>query len=252
MGDGRWAMARVSHPVRAVPLTVCSCVTYCPAYGAKTQDRWTALHFVNAIKHTPVAGYAQLRLPSGDTVTIDRESASAAPEWFAQLAVNALPWRDLLPCAVVPIPDAACSLSSPDPPRTQALADALASEIGPDAVALDLLRWVRPMARAHRADGTRDPQVLYGRLRLRDQTWPLAGQRLVLVDDVIATGGHIRAAAAFLIDFGAVVMHAICGARADDALSAAESALTPSLFVLPDFHSDPDWLLPEVYEGVQL
>jgi hypothetical protein len=235
-----------------MPLTVCSCVTYCPAYGAKTQDRWAALHFVNAVKRTPVGGFAQLRLPSGKTVTINRDTASAAPEWFAQFAVNALPWRDVLPCGLVPIPNSGCHLSSADPPRTLALAEALASEIGPDAAALDLLRWVRPMAKAHRADGTRDPQVLYGRLRVRDRTWPLGGQRLVLVDDVIATGGHIRAAAAFLSDSGAHVMHAICAARANDALNAAESALAASVLVLPDFDSDPDWLLPEIYDGVEL
>ena len=55
-----------------MPFTVCCCLTYWPAYGPKTQDRWTALHFVNAVKGTPLAGYAQLRLSSGDTVTISR------------------------------------------------------------------------------------------------------------------------------------------------------------------------------------
>ena len=233
-------------------LTVCSCVTYCPAYGAKTQDLWTALHFVNAIKRTPVGGFAQLRLPSGDTVTINRDSASAAPDWFAQFAANALPWRDCVPCGLVPIPDSACALSGGDPPSTLALAEALAAAIGPDAVAVDLLRWLRPMAKAHVADGTRDPQVLYGRLRLKDRMWPIAGQRLVLVDDVIATGGHLRAAAAFLNDCGAVVTHAICAARANDVPTAAEGPLRPSILVLPDLQSDPDWLLPEIYDAVEL
>jgi adenine/guanine phosphoribosyltransferase-like PRPP-binding protein len=137
-------------------------------------------------------------------------------------------------------------------PRTFALAEALASHIGPDAAPLDLLRWVRPMARAHAADGTRDPQVLYGRLRLKDRTWPVAGQRLVLVDDVIASGGHLRAAAAFLNDCGAVVTHAICAAQAGGPLDAAESAMAPRTLVLPGFSSDPDWLLPEIYDGVEL
>ena len=108
------------------------------------------------------------------------------------------------------------------------------------------------MAKAHAADGTRDPQVLYGRLRLRDRAWPIAGQRLVLVDDVIATGGHLRAAAAFLNDCGAIVTHAICAACASDTLSKAGDALAPSFRELLDFHSDPDWLLPEVYDGVEL
>jgi hypothetical protein len=246
-------LARISHLARVMPLTVCSCVTYCPAFGAKTQDYWTALHFVNAIKGTPLAGHAQLRLPSGDTVSIHRDSAAAAPEWFAQFAVNALPWRDFLPCGLIAIPDSACDRHSADPPRTFALAEALASQVGPDTAAVDLFRWVRPMPKAHVADGSRDPQVLFGRLRLRDRMWPIAGQRFVLVDDVIATGGHVRAAAAFLTDCGAVVTHAICAARASDAVNTkTEYPLAPSIHVLPDFHSDPDWLLPEIYDGVEL
>jgi hypothetical protein len=235
-----------------MPLTVCSCMTYCPTFGAKTQDLWTALHFVNAIKRTPLAGNAYLPLPSGDTVRIDRATADNAPAWFANFAVNALPWCDFLPCGLVAIPDSACDLRSAVPPRTYALAEALAVAIGGDAVAVDLLRWVRSMAQAHAADGTRDPQVLYGRLRLKDRTWPISGKRLVLVDDVIATGGHIRAAASFLTDCGAIVTHAVCAARASVGLNAAESPLAPSTDVLPDFHSDPDWLLPEIYEGVEL
>jgi hypothetical protein len=227
-------------------------MTYCPAFGARTQDAWTALHFVNAIKGTPLGGYAQLQLPSGDNVRIDRTTADQAATWFAQFVVNTVPWRDFVPCGVVAIPDSGCSLSSACTPRAFALAEALASAIGPDAVPIDLLRWVRPMAKAHTADGTRDPQVLYGRLRLKDRTWPVGGQRLVLVDDVIATGGHIRAAAAFLNDCGALVTHAICAARANDAVNPGESPLGPSVLVLPDFQSDPDWLLPEIYDEVEL
>ena len=227
-------------------------MTYRPAFGGRTQEHWTALHFVNAIKRTPLAGYAQLRLPSGDEVRIDRRTADAAPTWFARLAANALSCGDFVPCGLVPIPDSACDLTCPDSSRAVALAEALAAQIGPDAVPIDLLRWVRPMAKAHDAEGTRDPQVLYGRLRLGDRMWPIARQRLVLVDDVVATGGHIRAAAAFLNDCGAVVTHAICAARANDALSAAESPLGASVLVLPDFQSDPDWLLPEIYDTIEL
>jgi len=245
-------VAHISHVTRVMALAVHSCTTYCPNLRSKTQDDWIALHFVNAIKRTPLSGYAQLRLPCGERVRIDREAADRAPMWFAQFAVNALSWRDLLPCGLVPVPGSACGLEATDPPQTFALADALAAAIGGDVVALDLLRWARPMPQAHAADGTRDPQVLYGRLRARDRTWPIARKRLVLVDDVVATGGHLRAAAAFLNDYGADVMHAICAARASGPLDGPKTAIAPCTVVLPDFCSDPDWLLPEVYDGVEL
>ena len=241
-----------------MPFTVYACVSYSPAFGGfRTQDDWTALHFVHAIKNTPLAHFAVLRLRDGENVRIDEESAHAAPIWFAKLAVSGFPSRgasarDVFPFGLVPIPDAACSLSADRPPRTIRLADALASELGPDAFVDDLLRWVRPMLPTHFGEDSRDPQVLYGRLRLRDPLRPVRHQRFVLVDDVIASGAHLRAAAAFLRDCGATVVCAVCAARARRTRLLSGSFLSPSTEVLPDFHSDPAWRLPEIYDGVEL
>ena len=236
-----------------MPLTVYICVSYVPNFdGTRTQEHWTALHFAKAIKGTPLAGYATLSTPVGETIRIDRTTAGAAPEWFAQLVTAAVPWRDLLPCAFVPIPDAACDLAAGRPSRTFVLAETLVSALGGDVAVCDVLRWSRPMFPAHMADGSRDAQTLYGRLRLRGRRWPLAGQRLVLVDDVVASGAHLRSAAAFLIDCGAVVLAAICAARACEALAGGDHPLSPSVHIIEDFHSDPDWLLPETVDGVLL
>jgi hypothetical protein len=235
-----------------MPLTVYSCVTYVPTFSRlRTQEDWAALHFVKAIKGTPLDGYGSIRLPCGDMVRVDRHTAQDAPLWFAAFAVSAVPWRDVLPCGFVPIPDAACSLAPDRPPRTLLLAEALASGLGADTAAVDILRWVRPMAPAHTADGSRDPQVLYGRLRLRSARSHFRHLRLVLVDDVFVTGAHLRAAAAFLRDSGADVSLAICAARATESAESA-SLFVPYVTALPDFVSDPDWLLPETYDGVEL
>lgn len=237
----------------AMPLTVYSCVTYVPNFdGTRTQEHWTAVHFAKAIKGTPLAGYAALSTSVGETIRIDRTTAGAAPEWFAQLVIAAVPWRDVLPCAFVPIPDATCDLAAGRMPRTFALAAALVSALGGDVAVCDSLRWCRPMSPVHMADGSRDPQTLYGRLRLTNRRWPVAGKRLVLVDDVVASGAHLRAAAAFLIDCGAVVPAALCAARACEALAGGDHPLSPSVHILEDFHSDPDWLLPETVDGVLL
>ena len=97
-------------------LTIYSCVTYVPNFdGTRTQDHWAALHFAKAIKGTPLAGYATLSTRVGEVTRIDRTTAGAAPEWFADLAVHAAPWTDLLPCGLVPVPDAACDLAAACP-----------------------------------------------------------------------------------------------------------------------------------------
>ena len=210
------------------------------------------MHYLHAVKGTPLGGFAVLRLPDGETVRIDRQSSIHAPLWFARLAVARVPWRDLLPCGLVPIPDAGCSLAANRPSRTWGLAEALASELGPDAAAVDLLRWVRPMLPAHVVEDSRDPQVLYGRVRLRDRWQHVRDQRVVLVDDVVASGAHVRATATFLRDCGATVLCAVCAARACNGVAPDASFLSPWTHLFPDFYSDPDWLLPEVYDGVML
>jgi predicted amidophosphoribosyltransferase len=83
-----------------------------------------------------------------------------------------------------------------------------------DAIVADLLRWSEAMTPAHIALGSRDPEDLYRRLRLRGRLPP--DRRVVLIDDVIASGSHLRAAAAFLESQGATIVKAICAARADD------------------------------------
>jgi hypothetical protein len=162
-------------------------------------------------------------------------------------------WSRIGRFSIVPIPDASCALSSPRPPRTCAIADALVDALDPGkATVLDVLRWVRPMPTAHQAGGTRDPQELYGRLRLTLPRLPHDNANVVLVDDVLASGGHLRAADAFLSDCGANVIVAVCAGRADDTEAPDLDPFKTRIDILPDLVSDPDWLLPELVDGVEL
>ena len=116
---------------------------------------------------------------------------------------------------LVPIPNSSCTVRATDPPRTIKMALALLRRIGSvDAIVADLLRWSEAMTPAHVGVGTRDPEDLFRRLRLRGPVPP--DRRVVLIDDVMASGGHVRAAAAFLESEGATIVSAICAARADD------------------------------------
>ena len=107
----------------------------------------------------------------------------------------------------------------------------------------DLLRWAEAMPPAHLIGGTRDPQELYSLLRLRTRDLPRLPP-VVLIDEVLASGGHLRAAAAFLADCGAQVALAICAGRAELTLGPLERPFSVRADVLPDFVADPDWLLP--------
>jgi predicted amidophosphoribosyltransferase len=176
-----------------------------------------------------------------------------AAGWFGQMAASRITWDRLGPLTLIPVPDAACGLSAERVPKVVPLAEALAGALpAGKATVLDVLRWARPMPTAHQADGTRDPQELYGRLRLSRPKLPAHYANAVLVDDVLASGGHLRAAAAFLRDCGAHVVAAVCAGRADDAGAGDLEPFKTRTDLLPDFVSDPDWLLPLVYDGVDL
>ena len=236
-----------------MPLTVFSCCTYSTLRRQRTQEQWSALYFVKAIKGIPIRGFAYVPLPEGGRAYLDPDTASLAASWFGRMAAARLTWDRVGRVSLVPIPDASCALSSTRGPKTHALADALVHALEPGkATVLDVLRWIRPMPTAHQSGGTRDPQELYGRLRLTLPRLPQDTDTVVLVDDVLASGGHLRAAHAFLNDCGANVIVAVCAGRADDSEIVDPDPFKTRTDILPDFVSDPDWLLPEVIDGVEL
>jgi hypothetical protein len=236
-----------------MPLTVFSCCTYSPLRRRRTPEQWAALHFVKAIKGTLVKGYACVPMPGGRGAHLDQRTSAQAANWFGRMAASRITLNRVGRVSVVPVPDAACDISSTRAPRTIRLADALVSSLAPGkATLLDVLRWVKAMPSAHQAGGTRDPQELYGRLRLTAFKLPRDQANVVLVDDVLASGGHLRAAAAFLRDCGAHVIAAVCAGRADDKEADDLEPFRTRTDVLPDFVSDPDWLLPLVVDGVEM
>jgi predicted amidophosphoribosyltransferase len=121
------------------------------------------------------------------------------------LAQGTLPHETYL----VPIPNTKCTIDSEHKPRTALLANAIATYL--DNVEMtDILRWKESMESAHSGSGTRDPFLLIENLAAIEKV-PQAS--IVLVDDVVTTGGHIKACARFLTDRGGKVLSAICAAR---------------------------------------
>src|SRR5258708_4293182 len=241
--------ARFASGTGAMPITVFSCCTYSTLRRSRTQEQWAAVHFVKAIKGLPLKGYAQVPLPGGERGYLDQDTVRFAPDWFVRMAVTGIDWecRSTRPMTLVPIPDAACDVSVLRPAKVARLASGLASALAPKtASVLDVLRWAKPMPTAHQAGGTRDPQELYGRLRLALGKLPPEIGSVILVDDVLASGGHLRAAAAFLADCGAEVVAAVCAGRVDDSRDRQLEPFSMHQDALPDFLPAPHWLPPPV------
>ncbi len=65
----------------------------------------------------------------------------------------------------------------------------------------------------------------------------------MLVDDVLTSGGHIRACAAFLRDHGCVA-GAVCAGKADNSVVGLADAFHPRVDQMEDFNDDPSWSIP--------
>jgi len=142
---------------------------------------------------------------------LDIKSRSEALDWFGELAALTLKSKQLfLPIVLIPIPNSDCSLSSVRIPRTLALADAVAEHIR-GAVVSDCLRWRHSLRPSH-LGGTRNPQRLYKCLVVKEG---VKSGTLVLVDDIVSSGSHVRAAAAKLSRLVFPCVYAICAGHTE-------------------------------------
>jgi predicted amidophosphoribosyltransferase len=120
---------------------------------------------------------------------------------------------------LIPIPNCSCVLTT-ESSRTARLATEIAERSGLVREVADVLRWNEVMPSASSEQGPRDPAELYPHLRLR-QALGRSRRLHILIDDVLTTGGHLRACAAFLLAKGARVGLAVCGAKSDPVAQAS-------------------------------
>jgi hypothetical protein len=175
-----------------------------------TDEQHSVNKFVDAIKGRPVKGYGHVQLlGETDKRRLTSANSARAPVWFGVMAAPLLTSHGIERAVLVPVPNAECTVGV-SASRTAALASALAA--CSDADVADILRWDRIWPSASEHGGSRDPSVLCRRLKLVGTIEP---RPHVLIDDVLTSGGHLRAASYVLRSRGASVVLAICAAKAD-------------------------------------
>jgi hypothetical protein len=201
-----------------MPLTVvsfCTYLTLTPEDGGEPwrSDDYNARDFVFAAKGRAINKYAQIPV-LGVRQKLDNTNLGAAAEWFGKMAASYLIENSAaLPLVLVPVPNSSTIFSSTEPPRTAQLAESIAKEMGANAEVMDGLRFIDRMPSANQSGGTRKPRELYKNLIF--QFDPARPAPHILVDDVLTTGGHLRASAAELRRCQADVLMALCVGRAD-------------------------------------
>jgi hypothetical protein len=197
-----------------MPLPVVSFSTYLTAVDGvswRTAD-YDARNFVHAIKDHDIATFACVRRGT-EWREFDNWNRQEVVFWFADMVAEYFGRHPLPhPFILVPVPGSQADLRFDGPSRMAAVARAIAGQLPAASGVQDVLRWESPMLPATACGGRRDAAFLYERLRI---TTRLNGKRVVLVDDVVTTGGHLRACAARLRSEGTEALLGICAGRAD-------------------------------------
>jgi len=194
------------------------------------RDDYNARDFVLTIKDRDIREYAFVRC-RGQRRRFENSTREEVVGWFGEMVAEYCQEHPIdMPFVLVPVPGSKADTRFANVQRTTTLAEAIAGALRPAPLVLDVLRWDSPIVSSRLLAGTRDVAALYARLVL---TGSVFGQRVVLVDDVVTLGGHLRACAAKLRNAGADVVLGVCVARADPIPASDPFAVRCE--TLPDF-----------------
>lgn len=201
---------------------ICFCTYLTEIGSAWRPDDFNAHDFIHAIKDRNINGYAYVPV-RGKWHRFDNANRQEVVGWFATMVADYVrAERHDAHVALVPVPGSKCDVHFVGQPRTVILAAAIARALDEEPTVRDVLRWKAAMPSANAQGGTRNPQVLLHNLAV---TGTVRGAAVVLIDDVLTSGGHLQACAALLRQHGANVRMALCAGRADETQPADPFAI---------------------------
>ncbi len=194
-----------------MPLTVVSFATYLTSIATKWRDEdYAAYKFVKAVKGKPFKSSSYIPVV-GTLRYLAMGNANNSLGWFAEMGYQYLGEKQTPgPLVLVPLPNSPCAVDTNILPRTFFQAQALAQRLNNTTV-LDCLRWKVAKESASGGSGSRDPQALYDNLAVTAQV--PQNTRLIIIDDVRTSGGHLKAARAMLLAHNGYCDSAICAGR---------------------------------------
>jgi hypothetical protein len=165
-----------------------------------------ARNLVKALKGAPFNGYSTMRTPSGAVVTIRQDNRAGAFRIFGEWAVAKLAELGVQNATLVPVPSSSCVAQGTD--RKGLEIGAAITQRNAAFPTVGGLWWREARASAA-SGGDRHADLLLPNLMVAQ----MAPTHVVLIDDVISSGGHLLACARALREHGHTVEHALCAAQ---------------------------------------
>lgn len=187
---------------------VCFCTYLTGILVPWRHEDHNAHKFIKALKGDPINGYARI-LVGRTWHRLQESNRDSAIDWFGEMAADYVTKNHKKrPLALAPVPSSNCVVGGRIVSPIYRMADAIASRLQ-NVTVWDGLRWSEAMIPSHKG-GIRNAAHSYAHLRI---TRKLPEAEIVIVDDVLTSGSHIRAIAAKLTASRGVCKLAVCAGR---------------------------------------
>ena len=178
------------------------------SWRENNESAWVTARLVSAVKRRKYNSSVSVRIGAEERLLQPDRPADADTMVAELLAPIVRPMRTSANfLCITPVPGSAQVSWDDRDAAPYRIAKALSAQLGFGYPLRDILRMREPVQKATDG-GTRDPVELFRKMQVRNQQLPSC--TCILVDDVMTSGGHLRAAAARLRAADASVAAAVC------------------------------------------